>query len=252
MTSSDQSCTSLFQHTAARRRLQAARAESAIWALFQHTAARRRLQVSAALLNGFVVFQHTAARRRLLAPPDGPGADEAVSTHSRPKAAARPHHANPMFATAVSTHSRPKAAATTPPKHFYLLCRFQHTAARRRLRMALSPSAAAATFQHTAARRRLHFLRDVYDLWLEVSTHSRPKAAAKFALHLHDFGGVSTHSRPKAAASPPMRSPARRLFQHTAARRRLRSPCASRGGSRHVSTHSRPKAAATAHAAHER
>ena len=77
----------------------------------------------------------------------------------------------------VSTHSRPKAAAreagmearvdhsfnTQPPEGgcFGAVCLnqlfawFQHTAARRRLRYADTLALYAAVFQHTAARRRL-------------------------------------------------------------------------------------------------
>ena len=100
----------LFQHTAARRRLDMRNAVTArpIW--FQHTAARRRLdrdrRPESAIRAGFntqppeggwrnragrgfgiASFQHTAARRRLgrcflTHPPTN-----LVSTHSRPKAA---------------------------------------------------------------------------------------------------------------------------------------------------------------------
>ena len=56
-------------------------------------------------------FQHTAARRRLQKPLEGFEASERVSTHSRPKAAAKLHHRG-RFDKNVSTHSRPKAAAS--------------------------------------------------------------------------------------------------------------------------------------------
>ena len=57
---------------------------------------------------------------------------------------------------------------------------------------------------------------------------------------------VSTHSRPKAAAFHNL-APHNQLnlFQHTAARRRLRSPLEFSPPFIRVSTHSRPKAAAT-------
>ena len=108
---------------------------------------------------------------------------------------------------AVSTHSRPKAAA-----YCTLLCAsacqsFQLTAARRRLRRievargfvdAVSthsrPKAAASlrnrprphnpTFQLTAARRRLPTGSTVTATGGMVSTHSRPKAAAYSCLPL--------------------------------------------------------------------
>ena len=122
-----------------------------------------------------------------------------VSTHSRPKAAASGEKAGaPLWP--VSTHSRPKAAAfyhfkshgraicfnTQPPEGGcsgggILLRRgreFQHTAARRRL----------------LARLLTHLGRN------QVSTHSRPKAAAHHFPKLSAIYEVSTHSRPKAAA----------------------------------------------------
>ena len=102
---------------------------------------------------------------------------------------------------------------------------------------------------------------------IRVSTHSRPKAAARSALHCLRCNMVSTHSRPKAAAvtfrqllpslprfntQPPeggccssiFKHSSSVKFQHTAARRRLlrlnRGTCLGIS----VSTHSRPKAAA--------
>ena len=100
-----------------------------------------------------------------------------------------------------------------------------------------------------------------------VSTHSRPKAAATLFKAITKCGNVSTHSRPKAAASVDCRNnrlkvfqhtaARRRLphrtglwllqteFQHTAARRRLPSTYIISNACYPVSTHSRPKAAAT-------
>ena len=98
-----------------------------------------------------------------------------VSTHSRPKAAARlmsnrilnccfntqPPEGGCAYALAagcprlVSTHSRPKAAA----KHLEWTAAdyevFQHTAARRRLASTSCKPGCFFRFQHTAARRRL-------------------------------------------------------------------------------------------------
>ena len=127
--------------------------------------------------DGEGLFQHTAARRRLPPARRGPVFDSHVSTHSRPKAAACMVFSLPR-PDIVSTHSRPKAAARTRP-----------AAAR-----------AQATFQHTAARRRLRIIRVARLGRIHVSTHSRPKAAACTQPQLLDRGAVSTHSRPKAAA----------------------------------------------------
>ena len=54
-----------------------------------------------------------------------------------------------------------------------------------------------------------------------VSTHSRPKAAEFGRDGFAHFGEVSTHSRPKAAALAIFLVSIMRVFQHTAARRRL-------------------------------
>ena len=122
---------------------------------FQLTAARRRLGAS---------FLPPAAANRGFnsQPPEGGwisasfnfSSCQAVSTHSRPKAAGR-YSKCPLVSDNVSTHSRPKAAGEVTDA----MCR-QYV-----------------KFQLTAARRRL-------DLWLiglpvsdRVSTHCRPKAA---------------------------------------------------------------------------
>ena len=145
----------------------------------------------------FTRFQHTAARRRLDTLPSSWAYAARVSTHSRPKAAGSvlqgPCTFQRRFNTQppeggwarqpaqsgfdrVSTHSRPKAAGSTKQCSI-VLCKFQHTAARRRLERLFSktdstvfvsthsrPKAAGFSFssvnkfvmfQHTAARRRL-------------------------------------------------------------------------------------------------
>ena len=79
-----------FQHTAARRRLGLVVGFAPRKSWFQHTAARRRLPQVLFFQTKRNRFQHTAARRRL----DGYDLSEeqkAVSTHSRPKAAATVH-----------------------------------------------------------------------------------------------------------------------------------------------------------------
>ncbi|EGY61577.1 hypothetical protein HMPREF1028_00758 [Neisseria sp. GT4A_CT1] len=189
---------------------------------FQHTAARRRLGLPTlySCLNDR--FQHTAARRRLgrrwekrwyALPP--------VSTHSRPKAAGTSFkQLEKEFY--VSTHSRPKAAG----------------------------------------RRNAEL-----QAFMAVSTHSRPKAAGFIKHHMHircigfntqpPEGGwswkngcvpmsrVSTHSRPKAAGHCALFFMCLfRMFQHTAARRRLVQNIRIFWNIfKSVSTHSRPKAA---------
>ena len=77
---------------------------------FQHTAARRRLPNLGLAFAGIKLFQHTAARRRLLPAIEKNAPEIAVSTHSRPKAAAYLLIIE-TTSSIVSTHSRPKAAA---------------------------------------------------------------------------------------------------------------------------------------------
>ena len=59
----------------------------------------------------------------------------------------------------------------------YSLMQFQLTAARRRLDKGVSSTVLREWFQLTAARRRLGIHVMGYAYGLEVSTHSRPKAA---------------------------------------------------------------------------
>ena len=55
--------------------------------LFQHTAARRRLDLIQMMIHLIKMFQHTAARRRLAFCIQSAFLNGLVSTHSRPKAA---------------------------------------------------------------------------------------------------------------------------------------------------------------------
>ena len=190
---------------------------------------------------------------------------EAVSTHSRPKAAGTPQASKgngtefqhtaarrrlgpdsliSVNAETVSTHSRPKAAGS-PAFQYWLLNRgFQHTAARRRLVFRFLEPNVHVLFQHTAARRRLAAFIVSILLFQLVSTHSRPKAAGldKRGDSLSCF--VSTHSRPKAAGF--RRGLGRRYPMGVSTHSRPKAAGAIKRayiGDDGVSTHSRPKAA---------
>ena len=144
----------MFQHTAARRRLDIRAHDRACRALlFQHTAARRRLADHRRGIGRAGGFQHTAARRRLVA------AAPAASCYF-----------------AVSTHSRPKAAGATAWRS-WRTCTFQHTAARRRLgHHGADTGISRRVSTHSrpkAAGRLANQARQIG----AVSTHSRPKAA---------------------------------------------------------------------------
>ena len=122
-------------------------------------------------------FQHTAARRRLPLMGGFYFSTTKVSTHSRPKAAA-------IFG--CNRREIRYGFNTQPPEGgcrflFFLISlfwRFQHTAARRRLRPINPTKVGRIKFQHTAARRRLPFYGRFFIGENMVSTHSRPKAAA--------------------------------------------------------------------------
>ena len=98
----------LFQHTAARRRLTKDAAIAEAQRLFQHTAARRRLSnINIIQTSRITRFQHTAARRRLRLIKLGAWWRDDVSTHSRPKAAER---------NSKSMATRNKCFNTQPPE----------------------------------------------------------------------------------------------------------------------------------------
>ena len=142
---------------------------------FQHTAARRRLGHFNQHFRQVLQFQHTAARRRLGMLFAGTPTLQAVSTHSRPKAAG-PSATQQDRLMAVSTHSRPKAAGWTRPTNRDGLCCFNTQ----------PPEGGWAVLFFGACKRA-------------VSTHSRPKAAGVYIPRFCEQTGVSTHSRPKAA-----------------------------------------------------
>ena len=101
-------------------------------------------------------------------------------------------------------------------------------------------------FQHTAARRRLPICCGKCLALTNVSTHSRPKAAAYFLVKnatLEKFQHTAARRRLRLAIDEHFGK--LKMFQHTAARRRLPHQPRCIGSVRKVSTHSRPKAAAS-------
>ena len=189
--------------------------------MFQHTAARRRLDNARPRTKQPLCFNTQ--------PPEG-GWEwekldkhklEMVSTHSRPKAAGSEIQTAFFNGAEVSTHSRPKAAG------FQFITfdgafAFQHTAARRRLVYHVLLSASAYLFQHTAARRRLDEITPTKRGNRAVSTHSRPKAAGIRIDLANDQAARFNTQPPEGGWSS--REPSFFTigwFQHTAARRRL-------------------------------
>ena len=145
-----------------------------------------------------------------------------VSTHSRTKAAALVHADNPAFAKSFNTQPHEGGC-------FSAL-----------VRITLSPQ-----FQHTAARRRLLIDEAAFHEDLAVSTHSRTKAAARFA-SLQYCTPLGFNTQPhEGGCVPNMDTKYNEVeFQHTAARRRLQDKGFTHYKTDPVSTHSRTKAAA--------
>ena len=193
----------MFQHTAARRRLDGKIQIEAKKDMFQHTAARRRLENRFIAAKSSIMFQHTAARRRLDALPAVGGAAGHVSTHSRPKAAGirfgRPFLRLESFNTQPpeggwqrqrAKGRRGRCFNTQPPEGGWR-CSYWYWQANH-------------GFNTQPPEGGWHGFNDG-DFVLLVSTHSRPKAAGKLPVQVDVAYHVSTHSRPKAAGLNPIK-----------------------------------------------
>ena len=234
-------------------------------ARFQHTAARRRLaDVIQAVWQVITVSTHSrpkaAGRSRSSSsspstrfntqPPEGGWVDftrfevqRLVSTHSRPKAAGVSKMPIIISAVIVSTHSRPKAAGTIFTKTKSNNCSFNTQPPEGGWNEQSEVVNAINGFNTQPPEGGWLFNNFNNCSSVNVSTHSRPKAAGLLEVYndydstgfntqppeggwIHNLTGrkyslVSTHSRPKAAG----RRRSRRRNRET------------------VSTHSRPKAA---------
>ena len=208
----------VFQHTAARRRL-------ARWSVSNGRRSSFNTQPPEGgwtIAAFFAAIGAVSTHSRPKAAGDGEPVSSKhllVSTHSRPKAAG-PQTAqgflNQLFQhTAARRRLVPCLCKRLPSRQF------QHTAARRRLAAIERKPDGERKFQHTAARRRLgnercKFFGYLYCFntqppeggWdlvnngeppVQVSTHSRPKAAGLVNAEDAEKLTVSTHSRPKAA-----------------------------------------------------
>ena len=235
---------SVFQHTAARRRL--GRAEvlrtrehscfntqppeggwvyrlqlSATACRFQHTAARRRLGTATGSTICAPKFQHTAARRRLGHCHRHFGCLLAVSTHSRPKAAGL---------TPIPQSLPLGCFNTQPPEGGWVICpyipqSYQAVSTHSRPKAAGTSAKVDILADAVSTHSRPKVAGNLSGIEITiftVSTHSRPKAAGTASRRSIIQLNVSTHSRPKAAGShAPSRLKTILEFQHTAARRRL-------------------------------
>ena len=209
--------------------------------MFQHTAARRRLDRARARTRQPARFNTQ--------PPEGgwpqqhPRAGAIYRFNTQPPEGGW-HRFNGGGAVAVvSTHSRPKAAG---PENCHVIssaASFQHTAARRRLvRAWLAQSGGRAVSTHSRPKAAGSTPHRQTGLWACFNTQP-PEGGWRHVRHRRNLGAVSTHSRPKAAGAKGLFKQPVRWFQHTAARRRLEQPAPRERKIRPVSTHSRPKAA---------
>ena len=193
--------------------------------MFQHTAARRRLDRCISSQVEILVFQHTAARRRLDAGYMPARMFHKVSTHSRPKAAGTLACRNPVASEFQHTAARRRLAGrwrdirlpiqrfnTQPPEGGWLIPRGRPSP--RRVSTHSRPKA-AGVFMYDRA------LSD------SVSTHSRPKAAGRHSRHVFGYAaGFNTQPPEGGWWCDALVRFASTKFQHTAARRRLAKPAA--------------------------
>ena len=230
-----------FQHTAARRRLaECSRIENKGNSVSTHSRPKAAGVPSESWLSVKCCFNTQPPEGGWRKKPPSPKPPDSFNT--QPPEGGWLNGLARTLSNAVFQHTAARRRLAGKMQEVGNVGRFQHTAARRRLGVCLIFGAVARLFQHTAARRRLvgrlgregggtcfntqppeggwacSVLRPAR---INVSTHSRPKAAGGMLGKIGRFGMVSTHSRPKAAG-------------------RLNS---NKGGALPVSTHSRPKAA---------
>ena len=233
--------------------------------MFQHTAARRRLGRAADCCISYLLFQHTAARRRLVMltkcvqqingfntqPPEGGWRWKSIFKtliicfNTQPPEGGWGNAGTQGLSVIVSTHSRPKAAGPSP-----LACeqaaKFQHTAARRRLenvKLSIQYKKSFNTqppeggwahnaqvlykhlmFQHTAARRRLAVFYRVVCLYSFCFNTQPPEGGWPFENTFWPLVLQFQHTAARRRLVDRLTTVERGVvFQHTAARRRLAS-----------------------------
>ena len=122
--------------------------------LFQHTAARRRLRVEPVRRKSWTVFQHTATWRRQL-PMQSQVLFSTRSFNTQPHGGGCASE-NSFYLRIEGFNTQPREGGCSEKKQPHRNKKqFQHTAARRRLRSAKIYTGSDQWFQHTAARRRL-------------------------------------------------------------------------------------------------
>ena len=166
-----------FQHTAARRRLACYSLQLLMCFWFQHTAARRRLVVlTLTIAPAIAPFQHTAARRRLGSLPTPNWRLYCFNT--------QPPEGG--WLGAIRNTSTQQSFNTQPPEGGWGYCPlhpqfgiggFNTQPPEGGWKGNLLWLKIPMSFQHTAARRRLVSGYAAVKAQIDVSTHSRPKAA---------------------------------------------------------------------------
>ena len=162
-------------------------------------------------------------------PPEGGCSAKPAALHQTrcfntqpPEGGCKPKRGNRNRTSCFNTQP-PEGGCLTRVAPGYWVHKFQHTAARRRLHTSQRPGSWRYVFQHTAARRRLLGFSDKPERWVVVSTHSRPKAAAGLdRLCKRALRGFNTQPPEGGCAASVIELESEPLFQHTAARRRLR------------------------------
>ena len=123
------------------------------------------------------MFQHTAARRWLRQYYTSAISDLCVSTHSRPKAAAKGTDLT-LKSWLVSTHSRPKAAASLLNNRCGTLRSFNTQPPEGGCQFCPAQLGSVLCFNTQPPEGGCRKVFNAYLKGVAVSTHSRPKAAA--------------------------------------------------------------------------
>ena len=148
-----------------------------------------------------------------------------VSTHSRPKAAGRLSGGDVVLSECFNTQP-PEGGWKSDSGRGRLACCFNTQPPEGGWLGIPSPvTDFDVMFQHTAARRRLALALRRFAAVCTVSTHSRPKAAGAFAVGLYrQQFGFNTQPPEGGWEKIPEGHTINDMFQHTAARRRLGPP----------------------------
>ena len=188
-------------------------------------------------------FQHTAARRRLPAS-GGDIGQQLRRFNTQPPEGGCFHPANPATFRIRFNTQPPEGGCPCFGVFQNFQKKFQHTAARRRLPSHLHMLKIIRMFQHTAARRRLLAEKRALHPAAGFNTQPPEGGCQPCSLICSSSDCFNTQPPEGGCTKTYAARAERRMFQHTAARRRLHGAGIVRREGALVSTHSRPKAAA--------